>query len=247
MAMTTNPTTLKPVPRARRVPALRLRTIVCWLFPLILAGSVGWLLQVEPNFYTERLCELEPEKRHQCNNQFLNTASRLINDLQNSTAWQATFREQDINGWLAEDFEANHAQKVLPVGVRKPRVEIQGDQCRLGFSWSVGPVSSVIQISARAWIPRRNLLLVEVESVKAGWLPLPTTYPRTVIEQFLESQSLEVSWKRNGSRLVALIDFTPVQRKVVLNRVEIRDGQIGIDGLSGHHAIPTIDYAPTAN
>jgi hypothetical protein len=213
---------------------------------LACAGALA-LMRIEPEFYLARLCDADPNHRHQCSNQFLASASRLINDIQNSPAWEAQFAEDQINGWLAEDFERNHASKALPRGVRQPRVVIDGDQLRLAFRCQRGPLSMVVQIGGRAWVPKRNLLAIELEAAQAGLLPLPTTYTRTVIEQFILAQNLEISWKRNGARLVALIDFQRSERDIVLRRVEIKDNRLRFEGISGRHAIPATDYAPTAN
>jgi hypothetical protein len=78
-------------------------------------------------------------------------------------------------------------------------------------------------------------------------LPLPTTYTRTVIEQFIVDQGLDISWKRNGQSLVALVDFARAEREIILRRVEVKDGRLAVEGLSGRLAIPATDYAPTAN
>ena len=228
-------------------PLVRLAIIAIVGLPIGLVILILTLAQFEPAFYSKRLRDDYEGKRHQLSNQFLNGASRLISDLQNSPAWEASFNEDQINSWLAEDFQQNHAAKVLPPGVKDPRVEIDGDRVLLGFRCQVGPLSTVVQIGVRAWIPRRNLLAFELDTAQAGILPLPTTYTRTVIEQFSLAQNLEITWKRNGHKLVALVDFQRAERQIVLRRVEIRADGLSIEGLSGRHGIPATDYAPSAN
>ena len=215
--------------------------------PIGLLIFVFTMAQIEPSFYSKRLRNEDEAKRHQLSNQFLNSASRLISDLQNSPAWEANFNEDQINGWLAEDFQQNHAAKVLPPGVKDPRVEIDGDRVILGFRCQKGPFSTVVQIGVRAWIPSRNLLAFELDTAQAGLLPLPTTYTRKVIEQFILAQNLEITWKRNGHKLVALIDFQRAERQIVLRRVEVRADGLYLEGLSGRHGMPATDYAPSAN
>lgn len=215
--------------------------------PLIFAGLAFLLSQSSPRFYRQRLSVDSVEQSVALSNQFLNTASRLLGDIQNMRTWQAEFGEEQINGWLAHDFQINHAEKSLPPGVSRPRVEIAGDEIKLGFRWQWGPFSSVIQIGVRAWVPKRNLLCVEIESVRAGMLPLPTTYTRKVIDQFVQTQNLNIRWKRNGGRLVALIDFERSQRRIVLHKVQIQSDGLYLEGLSSRHALPHTDYAPSAN
>lgn len=211
----------------------------------ILVAAVA-LSQLTPAFYAQRASSPESQQSLPLSNQFLNTVSRLIGDMQNGRNWEANFTEDQINAWLAHDFQQNHAAKSLPAGVTKPRVEVTGDQLQVGFRWRRGPLSSILQITVRAWVPKQNLLCVELESVRAGWLPLPTTYTRKVIEEFVQAQNLDIVWKRSGRRLVALIDFERGKRQVVLRQVEIKRDSLGIEGLGGR-AIPGADYAPTAN
>lgn len=205
------------------------------------------LSQWTPAFYVQRSCPVEDAECIQLSNQFLNIVSRLIGDIQNSRDWSAMFNENQINAWLAHDFQQNHAGKSLPSGVEQPRVEISGDQLNLGFRWRRGPISTVVQIGVRAWVPKRNLLCVELKSVHAGRLPLPTTYTRKVVEDFVQAQNLDISWKRNGRRLVAVIDFDRSKRQIVLRQVKIDGDAVSVEGLGGRHAIPSTDYAPTAN
>ncbi|MBY0589489.1 hypothetical protein K2X85_20125 [bacterium] len=215
--------------------------------PIFLLTVTATLVGIDPPFYHSRCAEHHPEECRQLSNQFLQTASRLINDLQNAPAWSTEFREDQINGWLADDFEQNHALKVLPTGVTSPRVQISGDHFRLAFRCQRGPIRTVIQIGARAWVPKRNLLAIELETAQAGLLPLPTTYTRTVIEQFILDRGLDITWKRSGSSLVALVDFARAERQIILRKVEVKDGHLAVEGLSGRLAIPNTDYAPTAN
>lgn len=215
--------------------------------PLLVAGVALLFSQASPKFYRQRLAVGSHEETVMLSNQFLNTASRLLGDIQNMRTWQAEFGEEQINGWLAHDFQINHADKSLPAGVSQPRVEIAGDEMKLGFRWQWGPLSSVIQIGVRAWVPKRNLLCVEIESVRAGHLPLPTTYTRKVIDQFVQAQNLDIKWKRNGGKLVAIIDFERGQRHIVLHKVQIQSDGLYLEGLSSRHSLPHTDYAPSAN
>lgn len=204
------------------------------------------LLWHEPTFYGSCLERLSSEEKSLRSKQFLNRGTRLISDIQNSSVWMAEFEQDQINAWLAEDFQSNHAEHSLPAGVKDPRVAIEGDLLRLGFRYSWGPISTVVQIGFKAWVPKRNLLAVELQGAWAGGLPLPTSHTRHVIEQFAYANNMNVSWKRNKGKLVALLEFPRTQREIVLQRVEIRPNIIHIKGGNGRH-LPTADYSPSAN
>lgn len=210
-------------------------------------GGVGFLASQQPGFYAEQLQNLSAEDRVALSKQFLNKGTRLINDIQNQSVWAADFEQDQINAWLAEDFESNHAEQSLPTGTGQPRLALDGDVLRLGFRFSKGPFGVIIQIGFRAWVPRRSMLAVEIEGAKAGWLPLPSSYTRSVIEQFAYANSMEVTWKRNGQRLVALFEFPRGHREVVLQKVEIKDGAIHLRGGSGRLPVNSKDYSPSAN
>lgn len=210
-------------------------------------GTAIFAVAQRPTFYTERLATVEGAEQANLSKQFLNKGTRLLNDIQNQNVWMATFNEAQINAWLAEDFEMNHAEQSLPTGTSKPRISLEGDLMRLGFSYAKGPFAVVIQLGFRAWVPKRNMLAVEIDGAKAGWLPLPTSYTRSVIEQFADANSLEVDWKRNGGRLVALFNLPKGHRELVLHKVLIQSGSIEVKGGSGRLPIPATDYAPSAN
>lgn len=209
--------------------------------------TVGVLLFRRPAFYLERLGSMPAEEQSQLSKQFLNKGTRLINDIQHEPVWLADFDERQINAWLADDFHQNHAEQSLPSGIREPRIAIDGDILRLGFRYCKGPCGVIVQIGLRAWVPKRNMLAVEIDGAWAGDLPLPASYTRSVIEQFAYANNLGIRWKRNGNRLVALIEFPKGHREVVLQKVEIREGTIYVKGGSGRLPVPSADYAPSAN
>lgn len=200
-----------------------------------------------PAFYAERKNAADPARRRQQSRDFLSRGTRLISDIENASNWSADFDEEQINAWLAEDFQSNHAEQSLPAGVGNPRIALEGDLLRIGYTYRFGPLRTVIQIGVRAWVPKRNLLAVEFEGAWAGALPLSTNHLRHVIEQFANANNLNVTWKRHDRRLVALVEFPRGHREVVLHRVEIGTGRLQIRGGASRPNLPSIDYAPSAN
>lgn len=247
------PPKLEPKAQAASTPVAKPPRKRSWFGVLVTTGllaaivGLAFCLMQAPAFYMAKLDAIPLKERANLSKQFLNKGTRLLNDIQNQSIWMANFEEDQINSWLAEDFETNHAEQSLPAGTKKPRIALDGDMMRLGFQYSKGPCCVVIQIGFRAWVPKRNMLAVEIEGAKAGWVPLPTSYTRSVIEQFANANSLEVVWKRNAGRLVALFNLPKGHRDLVLHKVLIQKGSLQVKGGSGRLPIPATDYAPSAN
>lgn len=225
-----------------------------WWRVVVMAGIVVTsvtlivvLISYPPAFYLSRVEGEAAEQQKALAKRFLVKGTRLISDIQNAKEWEVEFEESEMNAWLATDFEQNHAEHSLPKGVSKPRMAIDGDLLRIGFHYRCWPIDTVVQIGLRAWAPKRNVLALELEGAKAGALPLPTDYTRHVIEQIAYANNFEVTWKRNGSNLVALLEFPRGQRDVVLTLVEIGGGHLRFSGVSGRMPFPNADYAPAAN
>lgn len=204
------------------------------------------LLRYQPEYHTAPLKGISPDERARLSKEFLQRGTRLISDIQNAPVWSADFDQNQINAWLTEDFEVNHAEQSLPAGVSQPRIRMEKDTLQLSFRLRKGPISGVIQIGFRAWVPKRNLLAVELQRAWVGALPLPTNSTRQVIEQFAYANNLNVTWKRNHGKLVALFEFPRGHREVVLQKVQIEGTVLHIRGGSSRLPIPT-DYAPSAN
>jgi hypothetical protein len=207
-----------------------------------------WILVSQtPAFYALRRSELEEAQRAALSKQFLNKITRLISDIRNSRTWQAEFEEGQINGWLAQDFQSNHAEQSLPPGVSEPRVAMEGDLLRVGFRYQRGLVDTIVQIGLRAWTPSSTQLALELHGAKAGALPLPTHQTRRVIEQIAFANDLDVSWYRNGQYVVAVLTLPRGQRDIILQRFEIRSGGLLIKGLSGRRLFSDQEATPKAN
>lgn len=231
----------------------RWQRTVRWTAALVVSSALLYALdralRYTPSFYQQRCSAAGDSEQTQRSKSFVNKSSQLIlNDIHNSSAWSAEFDEAEINAWLAEDFEFQHADQSLPRGVRAPRVALEKGQMRVGFRYRLGPLSTTVHVGFRTWVPKRNVLAVELENAWAGALPIPTTYTRQVIERLAQrvnrdGKTLDVVWKRNGNRLVALLEFS--RSEVVLQRIDIVGKTIRVRGINNRYRPE--DYAPSAN
>lgn len=241
-----------PLPEAKPSLAQRVRAsangsvlAVVTLVTLLITG-LAIMLSHEPGFYAEQTGAASTPERLELSKQFLSRGTRLISDIHNAPVWMADFEEDKINAWLAEDFQVNHADQSLPAGVADPRVALRDDVLWLGFRYHNWLMSTVIQVGLKAWVPKKNMMAIELQGAWAGALPVPTSHTRHVFEQFASANAMNITWKRNGRNLVALLEFPRSQRDVVLQKVEISQGALKIKGGSSRLPIAA-DFAPSAN
>jgi hypothetical protein len=184
-------------------------------------AAVGTFLWQVPDFYRIRAHQTEysPER----SDSFFSRGTRFINKVYNAEGrWDETFDETDLNAWLVHDFN-RHLSRSLPHGLSEPRVAFESGEMKLGFRWGFGPLNTVVHVNLRTWVPKNNVMALELCGAWAGALPLPTTYVRNVFEKVAEAGGLEMTWHRNRSKLIGLVKV-PVPRSgkyVTLRRAEI--------------------------
>ena len=196
-----------------------------------LAVAVLWgLIAHEPHFYVTRLESETQETQAALAKDFNQRWPTILNQITNGPIWEAKFAELEVNAWLAEDFEAKLAERWLPVGVSKPRFAMGEGLMWLGFQYRTGPLATVIRIGLRTWVPKPNVLALELEGLAAGALPLPTGYICGTIDRFADSNDLQATWYRRRGNLVVLL--RSVRNDPVLHRVEIKPGVLHLMGVS---------------
>src|SRR5579871_723228 len=119
------------------------RKSVFLVLGLVVGGSVGIaailavLIFHEPEFY--RRSAIPPgEQRVKWSREFVTELNDLINGIINYKTWGGTFTEQQINSYFEEDFERlGPAERAsfFPEGCSAPRVAVEGDRIRIGFSY----------------------------------------------------------------------------------------------------------------
>lgn len=211
----------------------RLRWLVILGVPALAFGILASVLRQQPAFYVERLTFADGAEKRRLSNEFLKSVFQLHNDILHERSWGQGFTEAQLNGWLAEDFQINHAELSLPPGVSLPRVAFDAERARVGFRYTKGPFSVIVHTTFRVWTPQPNTLVLELLGAWAGDLPLPATYVRQVVERIADAYNLSVAWRRLGPNLAAVLEFSRSQRDLVLQRVEIQEGAIRISGISG--------------
>jgi hypothetical protein len=105
---------------------------------------------------------------------------------------------------------------------------------------------SLIWVVLRVSVPEGNRLAVTLEKVRAGIVPIPAEQLIPRITAHALAMGLDLHWEKHGEHSVALVKFSPSlkRRDIVLDRVQLLNGQIRIGGRSqaieGKIASPTL-------
>jgi hypothetical protein len=212
---------------------------------LITVGIIGVLVVMvgtalllvarhEPAFY--RRAAMPPgEARRVSSGEFVSEFARLIDGVLNRQ-WNARFTEEQINSYLEEDFQRQHAsEQPLPEGVSEPRVALDSNRIRLGFRYAVGGWSSVISLDMHVWLVEKetNMVALEFLGMHAGALPISA---HTWLERQLDAirqRNIEASWYRRQGHPVLLLRFQ-ADRSSPTFRLKELNVQPGTVVISGH-------------
>ena len=209
-------------------------TVLC-----LLAAAVIYLLGRGPAFYrqTDTLSDAD---RTAESRQFVRQSSDVFNQIENEPAWSGSFRESHVNAWLAGDFERKHGN-LLPRGVSDPRVSFENGRVALAVQLQWGPVTTILSARGCVWLPESNFVAIELESVRAGVIPMPAGYVIQTVTSAAKSAGLDLEWKQHDGNPVALLRLSRSDHTaaVCVDKVEIKDGVLRVVGRSrGQGTLP---------
>lgn len=199
---------------------------------LIVPVAVWVGLTHQPDFY-RRQVTIPVETRRQDARKFVAQGMRLRNDIMNEPRWEAAFSDQEVNSWLAEDLVTHFADQI-PQGVHEPRVVFEPDRATFAFQLDQGPMRSVVWVVVSARVAEQNVLALTIEKIRAGVVPIPAEKLLEPITAHARARGLDIRWEHDGDLPVAMIRYDPnaKRRDVVLEKLEILDGQIRLSGRS---------------
>jgi hypothetical protein len=201
----------------------------------IVVGVLYLLVRHEPEHYRRLALPPGPERK-QLADQFYAEFFELINGIANHQWWDVEFTEEQINSYLDDTFiTSNVSDRSLPRGVREPRVALEPGHIRLFFRYGAEPWQTVVSINLKVWLPREepNVVALELESMRAGALPLVGHSLRDLIAECAQRNDIGITWYRRQSNPVAVLRFQTSPRPTVqLQRLEVTQGKLRIAGRS---------------
>jgi len=214
----------------------RARWLLLGIALVLLAASAGWIgwksLTYEPDFYRRRSA-ITPEQRRAEAERFLAQSLQLRNDIANEGRWEASFTDEEVNAWLAEDL-VEHFSDYIPENVHDPRLSFALDRVTMAFKLDRGPFTSVVWVVARVRVSGDHTLAITVEKIRAGALPIPLEDVIRPITAHAIAHGLDIRWGEDSGRKVAYIRYTPSPGRldVVLERIQILEGVLFVSGRS---------------
>jgi hypothetical protein len=227
----------------RRRRSLILTVLILVAAVVLVAGLLGYLVKVEPDFYAAAGAGSGEDEAQAA--AVMTRYGDLRNDIRSKPEWGAEFTAAELNafvranlsdeGWLA-DF--------LPENLHAPRVAIDGDRVKLAARYKYNGsdlLSTVLSIELRVWLvsagnpPDReklNTVAVEIRGVKAGALPVgPESMLDRIAEKARES-NIKVDWYRHDGHTVGLFRFYADQTHPAtqIRTVKVADGTITVAG-----------------
>lgn len=212
------------------------RKIILLTFSLLVAVSMGggavlWSLVQVPDFYEEALtAQSDPLARQEAADTFVQRTVQLANDIKYADAWSQEFTAQQVNAWLADQLYKEYAE-LVPPGIKDPRVRLDGHSVLVGFYYEQENWSGVVSLRLRPWVPEPNQLAIEIESIRAGLLPIPLDNVLQELSKQIATDGWQAEWTQINGNDVLLVRFNSEEEdQPLLEAVQVTDNLLRIIG-----------------
>lgn len=216
---------------------------------VVVGGALGFFLfgtyrasQHVPEFY-ERAIRAEPIAQAKAGDQLERQVLDLHNEALHEGKWQATFTDEQINGWLAVDLPSKFPDS-LPKEVCDPRVAIDAKQIQIACRYDAGAAQTVVSLALEIHkTDEPNVVAVRIRQARAGLLPLPLKQGIDRITAAAREAGIPLRWSQKDGDPVALITL-PItheqyaNRQLRLDSIELRLGEIHFSGRTEQAAAP---------
>lgn len=219
-----------------------------WIFrSLIVAGlllgvvaALAWYVyqsaQVVPDYY-QALLEQPIEQLDAAGDAFESQVLELQNNVIETGEWQASFTQDQINGWLASDLPQKFPNSI-PSNVSQPRVALEQDELKLVFRCESSRFSGIVEVSGDAFCTETlNQIAVRINFVKSGLVSLPIAPWAERISEAMRRNNLPITWTEIEGDSIALISLPEklsddTDQKRIIESIEILDGRVSLKGIT---------------
>lgn len=200
------------------------------LLALFLGGGY-FASQRTPEFYEQAILTPAPNQQ-QASDELLENAAALASQVQQPGRWQATFSQEQLNGWLAYDLPRNHGES-LPAEFSDPRIDLQPGRILLACRYTPGEFSTVLSVQIEPYLTEPNVLAVRIHKARAGALPLPLDQILAAVSEACARMNVHVRWQQADGDPVALVELPTVDEDGgvrMLDALEISDDALTLSG-----------------
>ena len=191
--------------------------------------------QQEPEFYEHALL-VEPSQYEEAGDELEKNVLDLRNEVQHIGRWEATFTDDQINGWLAVDMPKKFPD-TLPSTVSDPRVSIIPNLAQVACRYSSSRFSAVVSLGLDIHTTDEpNIVAVRLKKIRAGSVPLPVVEKwKGELERAALRAELPLKWEQIDGDDVALVTIPTGRSKrsgarLLLETIELRDGEVYLAG-----------------
>lgn len=204
-------------------------SLVCGLAGL--AGFAFWSLGYKPDFYQAALMEqVAPEIRREQAKRFVQTTTRMVEQIRFEERWTEEFSEDEVNSWLAEELPEKFADW-LPPEISNPRVKFDSDVLYLAFHARDGAWEGVVSAKVGVRLAGTNQLALEIQSLRAGLVPIPPDDALSQLLQDMRKLGWRVQWQRSSKGDVLLVDLRQDDSsQPTVESIEVRPKALRISG-----------------
>jgi hypothetical protein len=187
-----------------------------------------------PQFYEEALA-VDPVQQRSAGEELERRALDLHNEVQRGGEWDALFKEEQINGWLAVDLVEKFPD-LLPRQVSEPRVAITPDEVRVACHYQSEQIEAVISFALTvAMTEEPNVVAVRVKRPRAGAIPIPLNQFLDEITVAAQDSGIDLRWLQSEGDPIALIRLPTENtdlpdRMLHLEKFELRQGEAYLAG-----------------
>lgn len=195
------------------------------------AGSFWWAVARTPDFYRQAQSQtLDLKARKTESDDFVRNTLQLTQQVQHADSWGTEFTDTQVNNWLAEEF-AHKFSDVLPEGISEPRVQFVDDRLLIGFRYQQGGWNSIVSIEARPWVPEPNKLAIQINSIRAGSVPVPLEEILEELRQRVETNGWRTEWRTNDGHDVVIVHLSSGKSdEPVLDAIVVSDRKLRVSG-----------------
>lgn len=216
------------------------------------AGTLLWALLRVPDFYADATASIPQEsaERKQAAKQLVQETTNLVNNIKHSDQWSATFKQSEINSWFVEELHQEKYDDVIPEGVSDPRLMIKEEMLQLGFRFKRNGWNGIVSLQLKPWIQNENQLAIEIDSIRAGIVPIPLEEMLQELSKQLVDSGWDVTWNHANGHDVAVINLqqqkpdSPVLESLLIDEGEVRISGRSKNSVKGETHEPHTNNAP---
>lgn len=215
----------------------------------LFGGAAWWAVEQTrqvPDFYV-RATARQTDRTAQASRQMVAEVEQLQNRVARIGTWQASFSDEEINGWLIEQLPEKFP-RLLAYGASEPRIMIEDDRLLAAVRYKNKHIDTVVSCELHVELTEQpNMLALRVENLRAGALPLPLGNFKKGISREAAKGDVEIRWDQTETEPIALVtvpheDPRYVLGPVVVESIVLVEGKLLLSGHTGKLALET--YQP---